>query len=63
MNEFQHLRIKLAMESLITEREMMLAMNQERASQGYMQAFGEKEFGNLIDRLNSLSEELRSVGS
>ena len=63
MSEFHYLRIRLSMEALITEREMMKAMNEHREMQGLAQAYGEEHFANLITQLNSLTEEIRNIGS
>lgn len=61
MSEFHFLRIRLAMESLISEREMMMAMNEWRARRGESQAYGDEAFSNLITQFTALGEELRNI--
>ena len=63
MNEWQLLQIRLQMESLITERAMMLAANEHRAMQGFSQAYGDDSFSNLQQCFESLLNTMRDVGA
>ncbi len=63
MDNWQHLRIKLAMEALITERVMMQAANDYRSMRGFAQAYGDESFAKLIDQFNMLNDELRNIGA
>jgi hypothetical protein len=47
------------MESLITEREGMLALNKHREMQGFSYAYGEEAFTRVQQRFENLIADLR----
>lgn len=62
MDNFQQLNIKLQMESLITEREGMIAENAHRAREGQAQAFTIDDFIRVQSSIESLIDVLRRIG-
>lgn len=59
MSEERNLLAKrLAMESLISQREMMKAANDHRAMQGYSQAYGEESFDANYKEFLAILENL-----
>jgi hypothetical protein len=57
MSQFREavlLRMRYELEQLITEREGMIAANQERASKGHAQAYTEDAFKVLANTIGSL---------
>lgn len=59
MSEERNLLAKrLAMESLISQREMMKAANEHRAMQGYSQAYGEESFYVNAKEFEAILNEL-----
>ncbi len=63
MNGWHLLSIRLQMESLITEREAMKAMNEHRAMQGLAQAYGEEAFVKVQGCFEALINDLRAIGA
>ncbi len=62
MDERYGLSIRLQMEALITEREMMVADNLQRVHREESMAYGHEEFEELIFRINNLRGELLRDG-
>jgi len=54
------LNIRIRMESLITQREMMIALNKEREYKGYGVAYSEDAFYELIEQFIALMHELET---
>jgi len=48
---------KIKLEALITEREGMLAQNEQRLRQGYSVAYGDEAFSELAARMLKLLEK------
>ncbi len=60
MDEWHVLNIELQIEQLITEREGMVAENQQRVHRGESLAYGEADFQNLNSQFTKLLEDLRN---
>ena len=62
MDEKLALNIRLRMEALITEREMMIWENQQRVHRGESMAYDAPAFSPLTNRFTKLWEELMHNG-
>lgn len=61
MNE-EALHIKIKLEVLLTEREAMIAGNQQRLSLGQSLMYDEESFLNLSERISNLLKEWKITG-
>jgi len=58
MDDWHYLNIRIQMEELITEREMMIAENQQRIHSGESLAYTGEEFSSVMTNLTRLREVL-----
>ena len=58
LSESQILEFRLEMESLISEREGMIALNKERENHGYSLAYGETAFNDLSKKLQEIHNRM-----
>lgn len=58
MDETRLLRIRILMEALVSEREMMRALNEDRAMRGEGQAYGEEAFSANAGEFRQLARTL-----
>lgn len=56
------LGVRIELEKLVTEREGMIAENQQRSCSSYSPAYGENGFFNITKEMEILRERLNLLG-